>query len=301
MTEFWTDTLILSIFAIGYLAIILEFYVKVNKTAVGLFLAVVCWMFYFLGDLKPLTENLADLSRHLSDISQIIFFLLGAMTLVELIDSHKGFNTVARLIHTTSKRRMLWVISILAFCLSAVLDNLTTTILMISILRKLIPQRKERFLLSCMIIIAANAGGAWTPIGDVTTTMLWINGQVSSLMVMKEVFVPSVISLLVPLFYFTYKMKDGDEDTFYVYCCYFILGSYYGYPVQGGGAMKVEIFNKDQGLMRTYKMGINADLTEFTPTAQAVDIKAEDFEELVILGNIACIARVVFIGSPLKS
>lgn len=209
MDIFWTDTLILAIFAIGYMAIILEFYIKVNKTAVGLFLAVMCWMFYFLGDIKSLSENMADLSRHLSDISQILFFLLGAMTLVELIDSHKGFNTVARLIHTQSKRQMLWVISIISFLLSAVLDNLTTTILMISILRKLIPLKKDRFLLACMVIIAANAGGAWTPIGDVTTTMLWINGQVSTLAVMKSIFIPSVISMLIPLGYFSFKEKGN--------------------------------------------------------------------------------------------
>lgn len=186
-------------FVIGYLAIIFEFYVKVNKTAVGIALAGACWVIFFLGRAENLPDNIIRLSHHLSDISQIIFFLLGAMTLVELIDSHKGFNTVVGWIHTRSKRKLVIVISILSFFLSAILDNLTTTILMISILRKLVPFRKDRLMLNCMVVIAANAGGAWTPIGDVTTTMLWIDGRVSTLRVMRDIFLPSLVSMLVPL------------------------------------------------------------------------------------------------------
>ncbi|GAB4187224.1 MAG: sodium:proton antiporter NhaD [Simkaniaceae bacterium] len=204
---------ILVFFCIGYLAIIFEFQIKVNKTAVALFLGVILWMFYFIAKIHPVEKSVEKLAWHLSDISQILFFLLGAMTLVELIDSHNGFHVVTRLIQAKSKKQMLWIICFISFFLSAVLDNLTTTILMISLLRKLVPSQKERFLLACMVIVSANAGGAWTPIGDVTTTMLWINGQISTLSVMRSVFVPSLLSLAVPLFYFTWKVKGNYRKT----------------------------------------------------------------------------------------
>ncbi|MCB1106675.1 MAG: sodium:proton antiporter NhaD [Chlamydiia bacterium] len=208
-TEIFTlsHDFLITIFCIGYAAIILEFLIHVNKTAVALFMAVVCWLIYFLGDPQPLHTSLAFLNTHLSDVSQILFFLLGAMTMVELIDSHKGFNTFIHHLHTRSKRKMLWITCFLAFFLSSVLDNLTTTILMISILRKLIPHKKERFIFSCMVIVAANAGGAWTPIGDVTTTMLWIGGQITSMKVITELFLPSVISMLFPLLVYTFTVK----------------------------------------------------------------------------------------------
>lgn len=199
--------ILIAVFAIGYAAIILEFLIRVNKTAVALFMAVACWLIYFVGDPQPLSTSMAFLNTHLSDVSQILFFLLGAMTMVELIDSHKGFNTFIHYLHTKSKRKMLWVTCFLAFFLSAVLDNLTTTILMISILRKLIPHKKERFLYSCMVIVAANAGGAWTPIGDVTTTMLWIGGQITSMKVITELFLPSLVSMLFPLILYTFTLK----------------------------------------------------------------------------------------------
>ncbi len=197
--------LLIGLFIIGYVAIILESYVRVNKTAVSVALAGTLWIIYFLAG--GVENPSIDLSHHLSEVSQVIFFLLGAMTLVELIDSHKGFNTVVRMIHTTSKRRMLVIISFFTFFLSSVLDNLTTTILMISVLRKLVPDRNERLTLNCMVVIAANAGGAWTPIGDVTTTMLWINGRVSTFAVMTKVIIPSLISMFVPLSIFAFFTK----------------------------------------------------------------------------------------------
>lgn len=200
-------SLIICIFVLGYAAIILEHYIKVNKSAVALFMAVTSWAAYFLTSNEPVKADLESLSRHISGVSQIIFFLLGAMTIVELIDSHKGFKIVTDLIQTSSKKKMMWIISFVTFFLSSVLDNLTTTILMISLLRKLVPNREEKFLLFCLVIIAANAGGAWTPIGDVTTTMLWIEGQISSFAVMKSLFIPSIVSLLVPLLYFTLQTK----------------------------------------------------------------------------------------------
>ena len=196
-------------FVIGYTAIILEFFLKVNKTAVALFFGVICWLFFFMGEPGALADNLSYLGHKLSDISEILFFLLGAMTLVELIDSHKGFHTFMHYLHLKEKRRMLWTIAFLSFFLSAILDNLTTTILMISILRKLVPHKKERFLISCMVVVAANAGGAWTPIGDVTTTMLWIGGQISTHKVISEIFIPSLISMLVPLAIFSWNLKGN--------------------------------------------------------------------------------------------
>jgi len=199
--------LILTIFGLGYIAIILEYNIKINKTAVALLIAVLCWAVYFGSSPLPASDNLKELGKHVSQVSQIIFFLIGAMSLVELIDSHKGFKIVTDFIQTTSKRKMLWIVAITSFFLSAILDNLTTTILMVSLLRKMIPTSKERFSLSCIIVLAANAGGAWTPIGDVTTTMLWINGQLSTIKVIKALFLPSIISLLVPLCYFSIRQK----------------------------------------------------------------------------------------------
>lgn len=200
-------TLILTVFILGYLAIIFEFYIKVNKTAAGIFVGAACWLIYFVSGLKTHSQTMVDLNHHLSEISQILFFLIGAMTLVELIDSHKGFNTIIQFMQARSKRRMLFIIAIASFFLSAILDNLTTTILMISVLRKLIPDRKDRFVNACMVVIAANSGGAWTVIGDVTTTMLWIHGEITTLATIQKVFLPSVVSMLIPLFWFMFYLK----------------------------------------------------------------------------------------------
>ncbi len=202
---------ILSIFIIGYLGIVFEHAIKLNKSAVALTIAALCWSAYFMGSNIPLTEDLKTFGHHVSDISQIIFFLMGAMTLVEMVDSHKGFALVTNLIGTSSSKKLLWIISFITFFLSAILDNLTTTILMISLLRKLIPLAKDRMVLCCIVVVMANAGGAWTPIGDVTTTMLWINGQISSLAIMKSLFIPSLISVLLPLIYFTFQMKGKSS------------------------------------------------------------------------------------------
>lgn len=199
--------LLILVFVLGYSAIIFEHILKVNKAAVAIFMAVACWAIFFLGAPHTLHENIAHLNANVSGVAQIIFFLLGAMAIVELIDSHHGFKVVTDLIRTTSKRKMLWLISLSTFFLSSILDNLTTTILMVSLLRKLIPDAKDRFLLCCLVVVAANAGGAWTPIGDVTTTMLWIDGQLTSLAVIKALFTPSMLSLLVPVIYFTFRVK----------------------------------------------------------------------------------------------
>lgn len=201
MLETYTaHILIVLVFLIGYFSIIFEYNIKVNKTAAGLAMAVLTWMFLFLIRGHDLADSTEALAQKLGEVSQIIFFLMGAMTLVELIDSHKGFKVITDVIQTNSKKKMLWIMGVTTFFLSAVLDNLTTTIVMVSLLRKLVPDKKERFTLGAMVVIAANAGGAWTPIGDVTTTMLWINGNITTLNVMKALFVPSLVSLAVGLF-----------------------------------------------------------------------------------------------------
>lgn len=186
--------MIIAVFIVGYLAIIFEHNIKVNKTASALLMAVLTWMFLFL-----YFPNVHALGEKVSEISQIIFFLMGAMALVEVIDVHKGFKVITDLIQTNSKKKMLWILGLITFFLSAVLDNLTTTIVMISLLRKLVPEQKERWVLGAMVVIAANAGGAWTPIGDVTTTMLWINGNITTIEVMKILFAPSLVSLIIAL------------------------------------------------------------------------------------------------------
>lgn len=199
--------LIVLTFALGYLAIIFESRLKINKTAPALLMAVLTWTFLFLIESERSSENARALGEKVNDVSQIIFFLLGAMTVVELIDSHKGFKIVTDLIQTNSKRKLLWILGLFSFFLSAILDNLTTTIVIVSVLRKLVPDRKERMLLGAMVVITANAGGAWTPIGDVTTTMLWINGNITSFSIMKALFLPSVCSFIVALLLLSIGLK----------------------------------------------------------------------------------------------
>ncbi len=199
--------LIILVFCIGYLAIILEHSIQVNKTAVALLIAVLCWAIYLLSSTVSSSENIKLLGHYLSEVSQIIFFLIGAMALVEQIDSHRGFKIITDRIQTQSKRKMLWIVAFFSFFLSSILDNLTTTILMVSLLRKLVPERSERLFLCCIVVVSANAGGACTPIGDVTTTMLWIHGQLSSIGVIKSLFIPSLVSLLIPLMWYSFLAR----------------------------------------------------------------------------------------------
>lgn len=197
--------LILVLFALGYAAIVTEIYTKIHKSAVALLIASLVWIVYFSASPQTPQENLHVLGNHVFEISEILFFLMGAMALVELIDSHNGFKAITDRISTSSKRKMLLIIAGVTFFLSSIFDNLTTTILMVSLLRRLVKDPKDRFTLSCIVVVSANAGGAWTPIGDVTTTMLWIGGQISTLSVMKTLFLPSLVSLLVPLSFFYWK------------------------------------------------------------------------------------------------
>ncbi len=199
-------------FIVGYAAIAFEHPLKINKTATALLTGVICWVFYIMGtsDTNHVTTQLYE---HLGQISGILFFLLGAMTIVELIDAHDGFEVITSRITTKDKRKLLWVISIVAFFLSAVLDNLTTTIVMVSLLRKLITDKETRLFFIGMVVVAANAGGAWTPIGDVTTTMLWIGGQITSGNIMAKLIVPSLACLLVPLIFLSFRIKGKIENT----------------------------------------------------------------------------------------
>lgn len=201
------QTLLILIFVIGYLTIVLEHPIKINKTATALLTGVLCWTVYILSENEP-TLVLAELSHHLASVSEILFFLLGAMTIVELIDAHDGFKLITDKITSRNTVTLLWIICIITFFLSALLDNLTTAIVMVSVLRKLIKNAESRKFFAGMIIIAANAGGAWSPLGDVTTTMLWIGGQITPINIIKTLLIPSLISLIIPLIYLTFKLKE---------------------------------------------------------------------------------------------
>ena len=229
------ELIIIVVFVLGYLAIALEHPIKINKTASALVTAVVCWTLFAVSGapetllssatynhfLHELGEKAAAMSageihieyvieqleHHLAEISQILFFLMGAMTIVELVDAHHGFKFITDRIKTKNPKMLLWIVCIVSFFLSAVLDNLTTTIVMISLIRKLIPDKEMRLFFAGMIIISANAGGAWSPIGDVTTTMLWVGGQISAGAVIKNVFLPSVVTMIIPLIYLSFTLK----------------------------------------------------------------------------------------------
>lgn len=233
-------TLIIVVFVLGYIGIALEHITNINKTAVAIVTGILCWtlfMFYtpsegfkqskdyvkFL-EISKLEKGASEvtiitpedfhrefvtysLSEHLGAIAQILFFLLGAMTIVELVDAHHGFRFITDRIKTRDSRTLLWIVCWITFFLSAILDNLTTTIVMVSLIRKLIPDKEEKFFFASMIVVAANAGGAWTPIGDVTTTMLWIGGKITSINIMKMVLLPSLVCMVVPLLYLSFTMK----------------------------------------------------------------------------------------------
>lgn len=202
--------LIIAVFVIGYLAITLEHPLHINKAATALITGVLCWTLYIVNAHEAHTVN-EHLVGHLGSISEILFFLLGAMTIVELIDTHDGFEVITSRIKTTSKVKLMWLLCIITFFLSAILDNLTTAIVMVSLVRKIVKDKELRLLYSGLIVIAANSGGAWSPIGDVTTTMLWIGGQVTTLQIMKHVILPSIVSMVVPLAIAGLRLKGSLE------------------------------------------------------------------------------------------
>ncbi len=203
-------TLIITVFVLGYLAIALEHNIRINKAASALITGVLCWTLYAFtqSDHHLVSHQLAE---HLGEISGILFFLMGAMTIVELIDAHDGFEIITSRIKTQSQRKLLWIIAFITFFLSPVLDNLTTTIVMVSLLRKLLPEGQSRLLFVSMVVIAANAGGAWSPIGDVTTTMLWIGGQITTSQTVINLVLPSLICLLIPLMIAGFRIHGNIE------------------------------------------------------------------------------------------
>ena len=201
---------ITAVFIIGYLFIATEHFIKINKGATALLTGVLCWTVYVLG-LPDGHEVGAKLMEQAADIAGILFFLMGAMTIVEIIDAHSGFDMVTAILSAGSKRKLFWLVGITSFFLSAVLDNLTTTIVMVALLSRILPKREDFLLFIGIVIIAVNAGGAWSPIGDVTTTMLWIGGQITSMSIIKSLLLPSIACAAIPLAWVSFRMKDGGE------------------------------------------------------------------------------------------
>lgn len=203
-------------FVAGYLCITLESLTKINKAAIALLMCVVCWTLLMVSPGAYYPDVASDgvlhhisevIEHHLGDAAGTLFFLMGAMTIVEIVDSNGGFNFVRDIMKTRSKRKLLWRVAIATFFLSSILDNLTTSIVMIMVLRKLVQSREERLIYAALIIISANSGGAFSPIGDVTTIMLWIKGVVTTQGILTEIFIPSLVSMLVPAFILQYSLS----------------------------------------------------------------------------------------------
>ncbi len=220
------------VFVLGYVMIALEHPLKIDKAATALLTGTLLWALYMFGaeSILPNSPYFAEFMHehpdgsyidfiahqevyhHLGEISTILFFLLGAMTIVEMVDTHEGFKIITDKIKTTDKIKLMWILSFLTFFMSAALDNLTTTIVMVALLRKLIDKQQDRWFMAAMIVLAANAGGAWSPIGDVTTIMLWIDGQVTTGSIIKNVIVPSFVTMLVPLLIVTFTYPKGNLE-----------------------------------------------------------------------------------------
>ena len=214
--------LIVVVFCIGYLCIALEGVTKINKAAIALLMCVLCWTLLMTSpaDYYPaiagesIIHHISEvIEHHLGDAAGTLFFLMGAMTIVEIVDSNGGFNFVRDTIKTRSKRKLMWRVALMTFFLSAILDNLTTSIVMIMVLRKLVQSQTDRLLYAALVVIAANSGGAFSPIGDVTTIMLWIKGVITTQGVISEIFVPSLVSMLVPAFILQFQLKGKFDKS----------------------------------------------------------------------------------------
>ncbi len=210
--------LIVIVFILGYVAIALESITKVNKAAIALLMFVVCWTLFMFNPSAYLPDAVGDsigqvvgkvIEEHLGSTATTLFFLMGAMTIVELVDQNGGFNFVRDTLQTKSKRKLLWRIAFMTFVLSAILDNLTTSIVMIMILRKLVSDKKDRLIYAGLVVIAANSGGAFSPIGDVTTIMLWNKGVITAQGVITEIFIPSLVSMLIPAYILSLHLKGN--------------------------------------------------------------------------------------------
>lgn len=253
-------TIIVTVFILGYLTIVFEHPLKLDKTVPALLTGSLCWALVSLGNMEVVDNHhqlgtIEDvLLHHIGKIAEILFFLIGAMVIVELIDLHRGFAVITNRIKTTNKVKMLWLIVVLSFFLSAVLDNLTCTIVMISLLRKLVPQRTERIWFASFVVIAANAGGAWSPIGDVTTTMLWIGGKVTSQSLIVDLFLPSVVCTVLPVFIaslmpvFKGDLHPGSGDTALTKTTEQLLSSRTMLYLGVGGLIFVPVFKAITGL-----------------------------------------------------
>ncbi|MBR6804438.1 MAG: sodium:proton antiporter NhaD [Paludibacteraceae bacterium] len=207
---------IVIVFCIGYFFIAIESVTKINKAAVALLMLVLTWSLFMIAPDSYLPAAVGDhvasavsevIERHLGSTSTTLFFLMGAMTIVELVDQNGGFNFVRNMIQTRSKRSLLWRIAFMTFCLSAILDNLTTSIVMIMILRKLVSERNDRIIYASLVVIAANSGGAFSPIGDVTTIMLWNKGVITAAGVILKLLVPSLVSMVIPAYLLSLSLK----------------------------------------------------------------------------------------------
>jgi Na+/H+ antiporter NhaD/arsenite permease-like protein len=205
------SVIIILIFILGYISIAFEHKIRIDKAASALITGVLCWIFYYFSiQSVPDAEN--ELLKHLGEIAAILFFLMGAMTIVEVVDSHDGFNIITDAVKTRSKPKLLGLIALFTFFLSAVLDNLTTAIVMTSLCIKLVPVKKERLWFVSLVIISSNAGGAWSPLGDVTTTMLWIGGQISAFNIIVKTLLPGIVVVLIPLLILMFKFRDQKID-----------------------------------------------------------------------------------------
>ena len=212
------ETLLIVVFVISYLAIALEHPLHINKTASALVGAGILWTIYAMSSGSNHLDS--ELGHSLEEVAQIVFFLMGAMTIVELIDAHSGFDIITSRIKTTKLSKLLFLVAVLTFFLSAILDNLTTTIVMVSLIKKVLGRREDRLLFAGLIVITSNAGGAWSPIGDVTTTMLWVGGQITSGAVITNLFIPSVVAASIPVLITVLSLKgltvEGPANEFSV-------------------------------------------------------------------------------------
>jgi Na+/H+ antiporter NhaD/arsenite permease-like protein len=199
-------SLITVAFILGYSFIVFEKKIRIDKASTSIITGVICWILYVFSGVS-FEKISGQLMTHMGEMAGILFFLIGTMTIVELIDAHDGFAIISTKMKSDNKRTLLWIVGFITFFLSAVLDNLTTTIVMILMIRTLIHNEKERWIYTGIIIIAANSGGAWSPLGDVTTSMLWICGQITAWHIIQRLIVPSLVSLIIPLILATFMLK----------------------------------------------------------------------------------------------